>query len=419
MAFNSVRLNIISLVIVITVIAASALTTACTAESPEPVTVWTSETSVADYFAWYNSHEDGPPVEITPIERGSGYDALREADQVPDILIDRHLLKPDAGQRYASLEETVSDQRDVFYRPLIRAGIVSEKQRLIPLSFDVPAVMFSTAYTPAQDSHQSIELEELASAAVEFNEWEDERAARIGYSPLWQEEFVRTVLESFGTRFRTGPEALPLWSRESVDDAINFMRTWSENNEGVETEQEFQERYLVAPGNRGVQEQQVGFWHTSASRFYSLPDEERDGLDVRWIAHEGRLPVADRVLWTGIPAGAKNSDGAREVLAWLFDEHTQAMLVREVSGSTPDSFGFAGGFSAISSVNHRDLIETSPELTGRIPVEEQLPAPVTEHVLWPRVREQAAVPWAVDTIRGEADDSLRERLHDWIRRQEP
>lgn len=393
---------------------------ACTPSGNEPVTLWTSEPELTDYLTWYNANVDGPPVEVRAIDRGSGYRRLRESDTPPDLIVDRNLVKVDAPERYRSLNTIVEGRRDAFYTPILRAGASRDTQYLLPLSFDVPAVMFAGAWSPPQDDRLSIEIETLIEAAREWNSESGGRPVRMGYSPLWQQEFLHAALDMYGARFRSGPETLPLWSREAIDVLKGDFQSWSEeNNEGPAVEDDFRSRYLVAPGNRAVQSGEAGFWFTTAARYYSLPDAETAGLDVRWLSRNGVISVGDRVLWAAIPSRASNREGAEAVLRWLSDEHAQGTMIRAAYRSSEPSFGFASGFSTLKRVNERDLSEAAPELTGRIPVSSHLRGPDVEHALWPQMAQEAILPWLDAELReSNGTESLTDRLQGWIRQQE-
>ena len=406
----------LSLLLLSTALTALAM---CSSPTSEPVTVWTSEPQVADYFEWYNANIEGAVVEVRPIEAGTGYHLLTSGDEAPDLIIDRNLLKGDAATRYAALNEIFEGRENEFYRPIIAAGRVDDTFHLAPLSFDVPAVMFADAWQPPQDERRSIDFNELREAAGAFNESDDERPVRMGYSPIWQPSFALAAVNAFGVRFRRGPEDMPLWSRDAVDEVLSFMRHWStQTNPGAAAEQSFQDRYLVAPGNRTVQEGRAGFWYTTAAEFYAMPDREIANLDVRWLTRENTLDVGNHIRWAAIPAESDQPETARSLVRWLMNPQVQHQLIEDSYDDRQTSFGLAGGFSTIGYVNTRYLTETHPELTGRVPGESQLRRPVTEHVLWPRLGEQVVVPWLREAVRNEQDQPLAERVRSWLVQQE-
>lgn len=392
---------------------------ACAGNRSEPVRIWTSEPAIADYVSLYNADREGAPVEVRAIERGSGYRELSESERTPDLIIDRHLVKPAARSIFETVDGLTDDSGGSYYRSLLEGGRIEGNQYLLPLSFDVPAVMFAEAWEPPQDDRRTIDLIELREAAAAFNAIADGRAERLGYSPLWQDDFLRAAIDMFGVRFRSGPDEMPLWSRDGLQEMLEFLERWSAGeNEGAETELDFQRRYLVAPGNRAVQNGIAGFWYTTAASYYSLPDAERTGLDVRWLSRDGVLPVGDRVLYAGVPRAAENRSGARRLLRWLTEEAVQSRLISASARNHEPKFGFAGGFSALHAVNERVLSETHPEMTGRVPVNAELRRPDVEHPLWPRMSGEIIVPWLANALRGEEQPALRDRLEGWIRQQE-
>ena len=125
------------------------------------------------------------------------------------------------------------------------------------------------------------------------------------------------------------------------------------------------------------------------------------------------LPVEQRAKF-GREINAKKAEIFFE---WLCSEKTQkALLEREKSMNLDTrTFGIAGGFSALKSVNtkiypsyYRALLENQPP-ESKLTVPEMLPP------RWTSLKEKVLLPYLTENLEDETTSSLEDRIADWLR----
>ncbi len=395
--------------------------TGCSEEPRRQVLVWTDVPALLDYAILFNQDSDTYAVEVA--SRPDLIGALQSETRVPDLVIGRYLNQAVAEQLFDEAGTIVSRAGgpQQFYPGFLAMGRFGNVQRLVPVSFDVPAVLFADALSPDPEHRLMLELDAIRSAAGAFNDAGPAGTGVLGYSPLWDTEFLRTLTTSRGVAFRHGPAGGTLWSTEPLRETLSFAAEWVfEVNEGPEQSDAFAVRYLTRPHRDLVRDGRIGFAFVSGSEFLGWPDSQTVGLHARWVAHDGVIFVRDSVVMAGVPRETSNAQGARAFLNWLLSDDTQQHLIEQARDSGHARHGIAGGFSSIIHINERVLLEARPDLVGRIPPVSVLRWPQRLPHMWPRMRDEAVIPWVRDQIRaGNSSESPETRIQNWLRQQEP
>jgi hypothetical protein len=76
-------------------------------------------------------------------------------------------------------------------------------------------------------------------------------------------------------------------------------------------------------------------------------------------------------------------------------------------------FGVTDGFSALKTINERDLPQKYPVLLGHIPLESILAFPGLLPDNWAKVRDSVIVPWIAQTAAGQETQPLDKTLEEW------
>jgi hypothetical protein len=297
--------------------------------------------------------------------------------------------------------------REDFYSGLLNAGISDGRQVLLPFAFNLPAVVFSTDELTKDAPKLIASLQYMSEKGASFNQSVRGRFVRVGYSPLWQPEFLYSSSVAFGAQFRETSEGTVHWNSARLQDMKEFCARWiGEVNEGFEQDNQFLRTYLYEPLPQLLDAGRILFYvNDSSTLFRNLEDQQKE-VDFRWLGAENRIPVDEEVLFFGIPKGSGHRRVARLFLAWIFQQPNQARLLKINQEKRLDTFGIAGGFSSLRMVNEREFPQTYRQLLGRIPPEEMLlfakPLPVD----WERQKKQTVIPWMESYILGQADEEL-------------
>lgn len=391
------------------------------AETPQrQVRVWTDVPEVLDYAILFNEQSEAFDLEVETREHL--LDALLSEPEAPDLIIGRYLNQSAADSVFGEIGTVVAQtggpQR--FYPGFLAMGRFGDVQRLLPVSFELSAVVFADAIDLQPDFRLWLEFEAIREAAAAYNAEGPAGSERMGYSPLWHDDFARILLEAHEVSFRQGSGGGTIWSAAPLREALSFAGSWvSELNDGPDASDEFQRRYLTHPSVELVKDGRVGFAFVASSELARNGFAGPVDLDSRWVAHNGSLAVRDTVVMAGIPRRARNQAGAEAFLRWLVDRDTQRDLLERAARSSRLSAGILGGFSSLVRVNERDMLEVNPDLLGRVPPASVLRWPPRLPQMWPRMRDEALLPWVQERIRsGDYEGSPEEPIRSWLRQQE-
>jgi hypothetical protein len=333
---------------------------------------------------------------------------LRSRDA--DLILGPWLNGSAARRHFESLESLFNREylnRDNFYSGLLNAGMWEGRQELLPFSFNMPAVVFPSGALAADAPKLMVSMEYMREKGVAFNQSVRDRLVRIGFSPLWQPEFLYSAAQIFGAQFRETPEGSVHWNSARLQDMREFCASWiSETNLGYEQDSQFQRKYLYEPMPKLLDSGRILFYVTDSSSLFRNLEDQAEVVDFRWLGAENRIPAEEEVLFFGIPKGSRNRRGARLFLTWVFQPETQGRLLEINQEKRLDTFGVAGGFSSLRIVNEREFPRVYRPLLGRIPPEEMLVFSKALPVNWGERKEQVVIPWLVSYVTGRADEEL-------------
>lgn len=378
------------------------------------IRVWTNSASIAAAIDRFNTSSGRFRAELHYVD--SLYTEVRLAEASPDLVVGSEIGA--LHEQFRNLDGIVDGDplsRGSFYRRQLEALTIDGALKLLPISFDLPIVVF-TAADPFSDSIV-VDAETLEALAMEFVEQADGRLQTVGYSPRWNEEFAYEVLRSDGLRFAETPDGIT-WDSAQLQRSIVRLAGWGEGD-WLALEQAFTDRYLYDPPMKLVLGGRTRYYYSQASEFFSMPQETASGLDFRFLGRDGTVWALESQLLAGIPRRAKNEAGARSLLAWLLSEETQTELLQHESSHGPLEFGLLNGFSSLWRVNEEVLPRHYPTLLGRIPSARSLRFPTPAPALWDETKREVILPWIAEALEGRRDvNDLVELVDRWLMQQE-
>jgi hypothetical protein len=320
--------------------------------------------------------------------------------------------------------------RGSFYPPLLALGNIDSKQYLLPVSFNIPALIFAREQGKSLSSPFTLTLEEIKELGKKYNTKNNGIYSRIGFSPTWDDNFLFVSSILFGASFK---EDSPLgWDNAALERAMSFIQSWiKETNTGIQEEDDFTFKYFYDPPSKLIQSGRILFFYMGSSDFFILPQERRDSLDFRWIAGKDTIPLSEDMVFYGISRNSKAGKAANAFTQWFFKEETQRMLLEAGKNNRLNEtrFGIANGFSALRTVTEQIFPQFYPSLLGRMPPETFLSPPNILPQNWTIMKERVILPYLHDRVRApesptsagkipaERGDirSLDHRITDWIR----
>jgi hypothetical protein len=376
-----------------------------------PLVLATDRPEVTPLVEYFNSLQPGQRVllryqsEPAQALHGSGGVDLVVGDRLGGVG-EAHSLEP-----LDDLFRANRLPRSEFYAPVLAAGAPERRQVLLPLSFSLEAIVFLPYNLQEPAPNLGISLDFLKNSGRQYNQSVRDSLVREGFSPLWDPGFLFDAVELGGAHFREESGGNLGWNAESLERSVAYLRDWVAGNGGLGTETAFAEKYLYLPLGRLLDEKRILFYPVLSSRLPATLDDQKEEADFRWLAGPEKILVADDILFIGVPRRSKHKQQAKAFLFWTFQERTQSKLLEIGRRQRLGIFGIAGGFSALKSVNERELPQYYPRLIGRIPPEEllQVPGPLPE--AWPQIKAQVLLPWLRQALSAEtAPKDLGERL---------
>jgi ABC-type glycerol-3-phosphate transport system substrate-binding protein len=380
----------------------------CSLFQPRVITLCTNRPEMAAYVEYFNTLSADYRV-ILCYKPNPAESVIRRSRDA-DLILGPWLNGSAARRHFESVDPLFNREylnRDDFYAGLLNAGMWEGKQELLPFSFNLQAVVFSTEAIAADAPKLMASMEYIREKGAAFNQSVRDRPVRMGFSPLWQPEFLYSAAEIFGAQFRETPEGSVHWNSARLQDMKEFCASWiAETNLGYEQDSQFQRTYLYEPMPKLLDSGRVLFYVTGSSSLFRNLEDQAEEVDFRWLGAENRIPVDEEVLFFGIPKGSRNRRGARLFLSWVFQPETQGRLLEINQEKRLDTFGVAGGFSSLRIVNEREFPRVYRPLLGRIPPEEMLVFSKALPVNWGERKEQIVIPWLVSYVTGRADEEL-------------
>ena len=403
--------------ILISALAASvcALLAGCGLGLEPTVQLVTNRAEMAAYVDRFNAVQSEVKVEIAYQETP----AQAVLDGVTgDIVIGEWLASPSVMDRMDGLGDIVKPGKidpAWFYSRLLAMGSRDNRPVLVPLSFSLPAVVYTRQ--PADLPTMFMPLDTLRAMSKAYNKTSKAGALiNVGFSPAWSPDFLTATALLFGARVRPGRNGLPSWDESSLRKTVDFVASWITDVNGGPADDVFFTRYvlnqpwawhkLLADPARAL------FGFASFTDFFALPEEERRDLDFRWLSQDGVIPVLDNVLFAGIQRSSRDKGGARAFLQWFCSLGVQQSLITVNQSRRIGVFGITNGFSALKNINEKDLPLKYPLLLGHIPQENLLSFPETLPDSWLKVRD-VIHPWIIATAKGQETETLQKKLEEW------
>ena len=355
---------------------------------------------MAVYAAYFNSSQSQFKIHVKYEPELAA--SLSGNSPKPALAVGKFIKILDARNTFQSLDHLFSElllNQSSFYPGLLELGSLEGRQLLLPVSFNLPLIALSKTQEASIPDNFVLSLTDLERLGTEYNQKTKDSFTRMGFGPRWSPEFMYSVIRLFGIDFKTYPSIK--WNNLALETGIEYLRFWSERaNESLTKEEEFQFKYLYLPVYRSLEEGRIGYAAMDSSDFFLIPEERRTTLAFRWLSRDGAIPLDDEVVYAGICRGANGKQVAEAFLKWFYTEGTQRKILEDARRfrSIESSFGVAGGFSSIRSVNEKLFPLFYPSLLGRLPPGSYLSVPPALPAYWPALRNEVILPFLADAM---------------------
>ncbi len=392
----------------------------CSCSGGNSATVWTDTPVVALYAAAFNESQTRFKIEVQ--YRESIATSLSGEKAHPALVIGSYLRNSDTRRHFQPIDylfgEMIID-KSAFYPNLLSIGNVEGRQLFLPVSFNMPLVLFRKDVPKPEWNNFVVSPEELRKAGAGFNERGKQGFAKMAYSPRWDEETLVLLARMYGADLREGKPFA--WSDSGFDRTLDSVRAWSKDNGGPADEDDFKFKYLYMPRHKSVEDGRVMFAVMDSSEYFLISEERRMPFDFRWLALDEAIPIDEGIVYAAMCRSGRGKQAAEAFLKWLYREETQRSLLETAkkNRSAESVFGIAGGFSSIRSVNEKTLPLFYPSLLGHVPPENYLKAPGSLPRDWLTVRSRIVAPFLFEATGAnpppDAHADFRSRVDTWIK----
>lgn len=400
--------------------------TGCSKIYENPIVIWTNQIEFVAYAELFNATQDNAKIVVVYKENPVEDFPPTKNEDLPDIVVGPWLKNERIHGNFMPVDYMFEDQlisRTQFYPQLLKLGNVNNKQYLLPVSFNLSTVIFSTDYSEFIPDNYMLNPDQIRDAGAMFNEVEDGVYTSMGFAPLWEPEFLYEMTKLSGTNFSEsgGNTDTFSWDQVALDTAIAYMRDWTSTiNTSTEAEKEYQFIYLHNPPVKRITEKNCLFTYMTSNTLFSTPAEKLEGIDFRWIQKDNAIPIQDDMISMGIYKYSKNLAAAERFVIWFMNEENQKAMLqwRNDMNLYTSTFGISSGFSAIRSVNERVFPTFYPTLLGNLPAAEFLSPPNRLPGTWFAIQENIITPYLLDAIDTQNTDSIQtisQRLAEWNR----
>jgi len=381
--------------------------------------IWTDRPEFALYGEYFNVIQNKYKITVKYVE--FPVNEIKRGN-CPDLIAASWLKNSSTGSTFKNLDNLFGAKglsRATFYQRILAAGRIDRTQYLIPVSFNIPALVFSKERAGQLSDHYTIDFDEVKKLSKNFNAMNRDVFTRMGFSPLWSDDFLLIWAMLSGTSFR---EANPLvWDSGALERSMVFINNWTnEINSSNQAEDDFTFKYFFEPPDRLIQSGRIFFSYMESNDFFILSEDRKNNIDFRWIMDQNCIPVIDDTVYIGMPKKIVTAGAAKAFIQWFFKIENQRILLEYSTANriNENIFGICGGFSALSPVTEQIYPLFYPELLGRMPPAENF---IVSNILpgnWVILRERVVLPYLHDRAR-KSDTSdvypLERRLADWMR----
>ena len=398
----------------------STLLFSCANKVPRLV-LWTDCVDFVSYTELFNSSQD--KVKIVAIYKDDLTGSLPPAknERRPDIIAGAFLqsgMQKKYFSRIDSLFGKNALSKESFYPSILKSGQYNEKQYLLPVSFNLPALVFQTDnYNYAQNAFLS--FDDIKEISEKFNTKDGTGAySAMAFGPHWNSDFLYLIFKTTGVSYVVQDGEF-VYTEDAFQNAANSISEWSEQiNGGVRNELDFAFNFLYTPFYEQVQSGRSLFAYATSDKIFSLTEDQLKEIDFHWICNDGKIQIEDDAVMMGIYSASKNKAAAKKFLLWFMNEDSQKkMLERKFAMNLrTQTFGIAGGFSSMQSVNQKFFPAHYRALLSNLPSGERITTPQIFPENWNGIKRNVVIPFIEECTRKNESQSsqLSERYAEFV-----
>lgn len=224
------------------------------AQNADTFVIWTDRKEFVSYTELFNSIQDKTKAIIVYKDRLALSLPPEKDEEKPDLVVGSWLKNSKTRKLFRPLDSILSQDSidsSTIYSPLLEYGRLAGKQFLLPVSFNLPLLIFSSKNEDKIQSQYSLSIEQVKEIAGEFNAKNKQGFyTQMGFAPSWDDNFLYEVTKEFGPCFKHKGTSFT-WDSAKLEEAVSYIRDWTtQKNTDSTAEQDFEFKYLYTPKYR-------------------------------------------------------------------------------------------------------------------------------------------------------------------------
>lgn len=400
---------------------ASLLVLSCKKKEIPHIVIWTDNIEFMSYVEHFNStHKDLKAVVVYKKEVAKFLPVAKDEIQ-PDIVVGSWLMNSNVRKNFEPVDFFFKESKLSlldFYNQLLEYGKMNNRQYLLPVSFNLPAMVFNKKNETLVGTDHFLTLDQVKLTSAGLNNKTDKNVyTSMGYGPSWDSDFLYLVSKLNGAAYHEKGSSF-MCDEEAISKTITQIKDWTiARNTDTSSEQNFQFRYLYMPKYNQVTSGRCLYAFLTSDEIFTLTKAQSSSLSFRWIIQNEKIPVEDNLVTMGIYKEAENPRIAEKFIEWFMNEDTQKQLIERTENMklNTTNFGIAGGFSSLKQVNEKNYPAFYRELFGNLPPENYICVPNILPARWESILSNVIKPYLADSTKTDAVSvkSLRERISEW------
>ena len=198
-------------------------------EQKKRVVIWTSCSEFVQYIELFNkTHKENNAILVYKENPALSIPPARD-ETPPDIIIGSW-LRNDAPYKYCKPLDYIFYNKilssDVFYKQLFEAGQKNNLQFLLPVSFNLPTIVFSQENKNLVPDNYTLTFEQIRKTGAEFNTKNEKGVfTKIGFTPLSNNDFLYLSTKIFDVNFREENGKI-IWNSEKLQETTDKLKDW-------------------------------------------------------------------------------------------------------------------------------------------------------------------------------------------------
>lgn len=393
----------------------------CKKKPEKRLVIWTDNSEFAPFIEIYNKNHRQKAILVYK-ENIADNLPPEPGELPPDIIVGALLKNSRIKKNFVALDFLFNRKylsSNDFYKTLLKYGTFGQHQYLLPVNFNIPAMIFSTENENLIKDNYTISLEELRESGAAFNKKnKKDNYTAIGFAPQSNTNFLYTTAQLLGANFREDKNNSFTWNKDSVDETVRYLKEWiSTENTSPQVESDFVYKYLSETPDKQVTSGRTLFSFVTSDKLFSMSAAQLAKLDFRWLNHNALIPIEDSMISMGIAKHTKKALLASEFISWFFTTETQHIFIERKIKTNLDTaqFGIAGGFSSLKDVNEHILPVYYPAMLTNIPQAGTFTVSDKKPTTWNKIKYRIIIPYLSEAVQaedGKTVASMEERYSD-------